>query len=121
MKKMILLSVLTASSLMAAKLTVAQGTVQAHTEVFGDSMINPGTSSITSHLTMEKDIESIKGSVDIGIAKLKSDNADRDEHMFQALESTKYPAATFTFKKIAKTSKGYIISGIWIFMVFKNL
>ena len=54
MKKMILLSVLTASSLMAAKLTVAQGTVQAHTEVFGDSMINPGTSSITSHLTMEK-------------------------------------------------------------------
>jgi polyisoprenoid-binding protein YceI len=112
MKKMILLSLLTASSLIAGKLTVVQGTVQAHTEVFGDSKINPKTHSITSHLTMKRGIGSIKGSVDISIAKLKSNNADRDENMFEVLESSKYPYATFTFKKIGKTSKGYVISGI---------
>ena len=112
MKKLILLSLLTASSLMAGKLTVVQGTVQAHTEVFGDSTINPKTNSISSHLTMEKGIESIKGSVDIGISKLKSDNEERDEHMVEALESKKYPGATYTFNTVTKTSKGYDISGI---------
>ena len=103
---------LTASSLMAGKLVVVQGTVQAHTEVFGDSTINPETHSITSHLSMNKGVGSLKGSVDIGVSKLKSDNTDRDEHMFKVLESSKYPSAKFTFKKIGKTTKGYAISGI---------
>jgi len=112
MKKLILLSLLTVSSLMAGKLTVIQGTVQAHTEVFGDSTINPKTNAISSHLTMNENIESIRGSIDVGISKLKSDNEERDEHMVEAIESKKYPSSTFTFNTVAKTSKGYDISGI---------
>jgi len=112
MKTSILLSFFTASWLMAGNLIVTQGSVQAHTEVFGDSTINPKTTSLTSHLRMGKSIESIKGTIDISINKLKSDNADRDEHMVEAIESVKYPLATYTFKKVKKASKGYTVNGI---------
>jgi len=112
MKKIILLSLLTASTLMARKLTVKQGVVHAHTEVFGDSSIDPKTSNITSNLTMNGDIQSITGSVKIDILKLKSDNSQRDEHMLEALEGANYPSATFTFKKIDKRANDYAISGI---------
>jgi polyisoprenoid-binding protein YceI len=112
MKKTLLLLLLTASSLLAGKLTVTQGIVHAHTEVFGDSSIDPKTTSITSHLTMSKGIESLKGSVVIGMTKLKSEKEGRDKNMFEALEIAKYTTSTFTFKKVEKTSKGYAISGI---------
>jgi len=115
MKKMILLSLFTATTLMAGKLTVSQGTVQAHTEVFGDSSINPATTGITSHLKMNKTIESLSGSVDVSINTLRSDNSSRDEHMDKALESKKYPVAHYRFKKVSKTTSGYKIDGVLSF------
>jgi len=112
MKKTLLLSLFAASSLMASSLIVTTGSVKAHTEVFGDSTIDPVTKSITSHLTMPKDIESISGSVDISVKKLKSDNETRDEHMVEAIASDKYPLAKYTFKSVTKTGNKYKIDGI---------
>ena len=113
MKKLIFLLLITLSTtLMAQKLVVNHGIVKAHTEVFGDSSINPATTGIISHLTMGKDITSIKGSVDVSILKLKSDNSDRDERMAEALESKSYPISTYTFSSVKKSSHGYLINGI---------
>ncbi len=116
MKTSLFLSSLFAASwLTAANLVVLHGNVKAHTEVFGDSEIDPVTTSITSHLTMENTIESISGSITVSVSALKSDNEDRDEHMVETLESTKYPEATYTFKNVLKTETGYTIEGIMYF------
>jgi len=115
MNKLILLPLLTLSTLMAQNLLVTQGTVKAHTEVFGDKNIEPSTHGIVSHLTMEKGISSIKGKVDISVIKLKSDNSDRDEHMVKALESKRYPLSTYTFRKVSKDARGYVIDGVLTF------
>lgn len=100
MKKTVLVSLLTFSTLFANSLVVKNGIVKAHTEVFGDSHIDPSTRAITSHLTMDKDINSISGAVDISIKKLKSDNAKRDKHMQKALQSNIYPLSHYTFTKV---------------------
>ena len=120
MKNALLFSMLTSSWLMAANLIVTQANVQAHTEVLGDSSINPHTTSLTSHLSVGKNIESLKGSIDISISKLKSDNSDRDEHMVEAIHSGKYPLATYTFKKVKKSATGYTVNGILNFHGVKN-
>ncbi|MBU1641778.1 YceI family protein [bacterium] len=111
MKASLLLPLFAASWLMAADLVVTQGTVKAHTEVFGDSAIDPVTTELTSHLKMDKGIDSISGSIDAYVNALKSDNKDRDEHMVETLESAKYPVATYTFDEVVKTDKGYTING----------
>ncbi len=117
MKKRLLLSSLAAmtTTLAAANLVVDRGIVQAHTEVFGDSHIDPATRGIVSHLKMKDTVESIEGSVDVSVLKLKSDNHSRDEHMVKALESEKYPISTYTFKHIAKHGNRYEIDGILYF------
>jgi polyisoprenoid-binding protein YceI len=97
---------------MAGNLMITQADVQAHTEVFGDSTINPRTTNLTSHLTMENKIESIRGAIDISMLDLKSDNADRDEHMAKSIESAKYTLATYTVKEVKKSAKGYSVNGI---------
>jgi polyisoprenoid-binding protein YceI len=112
MKFSLLLSLLSVSWLMAGNLVVSKGSVNAHTEVFGDSTINPSTENLTSHLTMNKSIETIKGTINISVQALKSDNAKRDEHMAEAIESTKYPLATYTFKNVTKDASGYKVDGI---------
>jgi len=105
---------------MGGILVVTEAKVQAHTEVFGDSSIDPTTTDLISHLSMEKSIESIKGSIDISIEKLKSDNSKRDEHMVESIESAKYPFATYTFKEVKKSSTGYTVNGILNFHGVKN-
>ena len=112
MKYALLLSLFAASTLMGGSLTLTNGSVKAHTEVFGDSTIDPMTTGITSHLTISQGIESIKGSVNISLKALKSDNEERDEHMFETIESGKYPLATYTFQEVTKAGTGYQINGI---------
>ena len=112
MKKLLVIGLLGMEMLCASALVTSNAVVKAHTEVFGDSTIDPETRSVTSHLRMPGGVESITGSVDVNILKLKSDNEKRDEHMVGALESKKYPVATYTFKKVAKQNNGYVIDGI---------
>jgi len=105
---------LSASAMLSASnLTFVKGSVLAHTSVFGDSSINPSSSHIISHLEMGKDITSLRGSVDVSLIDLKSDNSIRDEHMHEAIDTTKYTKTTYTIKKLIKNSAGrYNIEGI---------
>ncbi len=112
MKSSLLSLLLASSCLMAGNLAITQADVKAHTEVLGDSAINPKTTNLTSHLTMGNDIESIGGTIDISMLSLKSDNAKRDEHMAKSIESAKYALATYTFSKVKKSAAGYTVNGI---------
>ncbi|WP_353662259.1 YceI family protein [Hydrogenimonas sp. SS33] len=116
MKRMIFTILLAASGLFAANLSVEKGVVKAHTEVFGDSTIDPETRGLTSRLTMAGMPETIQGSVDISMTVLKSDNAKRDEHMMEAIEADRFPRATYTFEKVTKKrGDGYVVEGVLTF------
>jgi len=112
LKTFLLVLLFTFSPLFATNLVITHANVQAHTEVFGDSAINPTTTSLTSHLTMGKNIESIRGKIDISMLDLKSDKADRDKNMAESIESAKYTLATYTFKEVKKSTEGYTVNGV---------
>jgi len=115
MKKTLLFTLLFITTAFGKTLQVENGVVKAHTEVFGDSTIDPETHFLVSNLTIADDVTSIRGSIDASILKLKSDNEDRDEHMVKALESLKYPMARYEIKEILKKSRGYTINGVMEF------
>lgn len=99
-------------ALFAGELKLIEGSVKAHTEVFGDSTINPATNKVAVNLTMDNGIESIIGEVTINALDLVSDNKDRDVHMHETLESNGYPTISFKISNIKKTDEGYILGGI---------
>ena len=70
----------------ASSLVVQKGEIKAHTEVFGDSEINPTTKDVKADLTMENSIESIKGKIYFETLTLISDKKSRDEHMYELLQ-----------------------------------
>jgi polyisoprenoid-binding protein YceI len=106
------LALFASSVLFASNLTFLKGSVLAHTSVFGDSTINPATSHIISHLKIKKNITSLHGSVDVSLVDLKSDNAKRDAHMHEAIDTQKYTKATYTIDSLKQESTGkYTIYG----------
>ncbi len=107
----LLLGLMLASSLMASSLVFTKGEVKAHTEVFGDSSIDPMTSSISSRLTMDDNITTIRGEVDVSLVDLKSDNEGRDEHMQKVLDISKYAKTTFTIEDVKQVGTAYEVSG----------
>ena len=111
MKKLLVFMAIFAISVFANPLVFAQGAITAHTEVFGDSTIDPQTSNITSHLSIGDDISSLKGSVDVSLVALKSDNHGRDKHMQKAIEAMKYLKTTYTISNVKKVDDHYKIQG----------
>ena len=111
MRYLLLISLMLGASLLASSLVFVKGEVVAHTEVFGDSEINPKTSSIFSKLTIDDDITTIRGEVDISLIDLKSDNDDRDENMHEVLGSSTYTKTTFTIEDVKKTDSSYEVYG----------
>ncbi len=107
------LALLATSTLFSVNLTFSSGYVEAHTSVLGDNNINPKSSNITSHLTMDKgDVTTLKGSVDVSLVKFKSDNEERDEHMYKVLDVKKYAQTTYTITSVTKNTAGsYNIEG----------
>lgn len=115
MKKTLFALSLICSLASAKALIIEHGIVKAHTEVFGDSKINPQTNVIVSHLTMNNGIESIHGGIDVSVLKLKSDNTKRDKHMVKAIESEHFPIVHYTFEQITPDGDGYTIAGMLTF------
>lgn len=107
----LLLGLMLASSLIASSLVFSKGEVMAHTEVFGDSTIDPKTSSIESRLTIDGNITTIRGEVDVSLVDLKSDNSDRDEHMQEVLDVSKYTKTTFTIEDVKKVGTTFEVKG----------
>ncbi len=95
----------------ANNLTVQNGEIKAHTEVFGDSEINPTTKSVKADLTMENSIESIKGKIYFETLTLISDKKNRDEHMYELLQVEKFKTISFDIKSITKNESDYEIKG----------
>lgn len=105
MKKIVsLAAVLLAASAFAGNLTFESGSVKAHTEVFGDSTIDPVFKKATSKLSMDDALSSLRGSIEVSIGDFISDNKKRDANMYEAMESDKFPKASFEIKEVL--SKG---------------
>lgn len=112
MIKLSIAAVLLASSLSAGSLGYESGLIKAHTEVFGDSTIDPMSKKATSHLSMDASPTTLKGSMEVSLIDLFSDNKKRDEHMQEALESASFPKAVFDVKEVvAKGGDGYTLKG----------
>ena len=95
----------------ANNLTVQNGEIKAHTEVFGDSEINPTTKNVKADLTIENSIESIKGKIYFETLTLISDKKSRDEHMYELLQIEKFKTISFDIKNITKNETDYEIKG----------
>lgn len=96
----------------ASNLSVQNGEIIAHTEVFGDSQINPSTKDVKADLTMNDSIESIKGKIYFDTISLISDKKTRDEHMYELLQAEKFKTITFDIRSITKVDMDYEIKGV---------
>ncbi len=96
----------------ASELYLKDGQINAHTEVFGDSTIDPQTKKINVRLSKDKDIESIKGIFEIEALSLISDNEDRDKHMYEVLNAKLSPKISFDITSINKKEELYEIKGL---------
>lgn len=114
MKKIVsLAAVLLAASAFAGNLTFESGSIKAHTEVFGDSTIDPIAKKATSHLSMDAAPATLKGSIEVSMADLVSDNKKRDANMQETLESSAFPKAVFEVKEVvAKGGENVILKGM---------
>lgn len=112
MKKLSLLAVLACGMLYAGPLGFESGTIKAHTEVFGDSTIDPYTKKAVSHLSMETSPATLKGAFEVSALDLYSDNKKRDEHMQEVLESATFGKIIFDIKDaVAKGGDSYTLKG----------
>lgn len=112
MIKLSITAVLLAASVYAGNLGFESGSIKAHTEVFGDTTIDPMSKKATSHLSMDASAATLKGSIDVSMSDLFSDNKKRDEHMQEALESSLFPKAIFDLKEVvAKGGDSYTLKG----------
>ncbi|HEX5710803.1 MAG TPA: YceI family protein [Sulfuricurvum sp.] len=113
MKKAGLFVILLAASVCGGNLNFESGSIKAHTEVFGDSGIDPVAKRATSRLSMETSPATLKGTIEVFMSDLISDNKKRDLHMYEALESSSFPKAVFDVKEvIAKGGDRYILKGM---------
>ena len=96
----------------ASNLSVQNGEIIAHTEVFGDSQINPTTKDVKADLTMNDTIESLKGKIYFDTISLISDKKTRDEHMYELLQAEKFKTITFDIRSITKVDMDYEIKGV---------
>jgi len=115
-KKIIMMVLLAYGMLYAGPLGFESGTIKGHTEVFGDSVINPIAKKAVSHLSMEENPATLRGSIEVAMADFSSDNRKRDEHMQESFESSVFPKAVFEIKDVVtKGQDGYVLKGMMNF------
>ncbi len=113
MIKLSIAALLVAVSAYAGNLSFESGSIKAHTEVFGDSSIDPVFKKATSHLSMGETAASLRGSMEVSIADFISDNAKRDSNMRETMESDKFPKASFEIKEVvSKGGENVILKGV---------
>ena len=98
-------------ALNAANLNIQKGENIAHTEVFGDSQISPSTKEINTFLTIQKEVESIRGKIYFDTITLISQKRDRDSNMYELFNFQKYKNISFDISNIVKNENGYYING----------
>ena len=112
MKKISLLAIMACGFLYAGPLSFESGSIKAHTEVFGDSSIDPTAKKAVSRLSMEETATTLRGMMEVSMADLISDNKKRDTNMQETLESAMFPKAAFEIKDVvAKGGNNYVLKG----------
>lgn len=112
MRKISLLAIMACGFLYAGPLNFESGSIKAHTEVFGDSSIDPTAKKAVSRLWMEEAATTLRGAIEVSMADFISDNKKRDTNMQETLESDTFPKASFEIKDvIAKGGNNYLLKG----------
>jgi polyisoprenoid-binding protein YceI len=107
MFKILVTAFMLSGILSAGALTFTKGSIEAHTEVFGDSGINPSTTTITSNLLLGSNLTQLSGTISIPSMSLKSDNDGRDEHMHEAIHVDTEKLISVKLTKVQKTDALY--------------
>jgi len=100
------------SLLGAGTLSLEQGAILAHTQVLGDSSIDPGTSRLHASLSAAGDPATLRGTIWVRAKDLRSDNRKRDEHMYEAMEVSKYSKIRYRIRSVEKSGSSYRLKGI---------
>ena len=95
--------------LSAGTLTFTKGTINAHTDVFGDDTIDPFSTQITSHLTLGSDLAQLSGDISIPSISLASEHNGRDEHMHEAMHTEIEKLISVKLTKVEKSDALYKI------------
>ena len=112
--KKLLMSLLFSLPLLAGSLQLQSGSIQAHTEMMMDSEINPLNKSLQADISIEgSNIKTLSGKFWVDLNLFASDKKDRDEHMYESLESTKFTSATFSILNVEATAEAdtYTVNG----------
>ncbi len=96
----------------ASTLLLKEGDLTAQIDVTFKGLIDINTKELSSKLTMNDDVESIKGLVVLKSYSLKSDDKDRDSNMYELLQSKLYPFISFKFESIEKVGDNYVLNGL---------
>ena len=114
--KTLLLTLLLALPIMAGNLTLQKGFVQSHTEMLMDSKIDSVNKGLHVEVNIDgDDLTTIKGKFWLDVGLFVSDNADRDEHMDEATQATKFPLATYNLTSVTKSDTdkdAYTLHGV---------
>ena len=113
MKKKLLVLLLSLP-LLAGSLQLQSGSIKAHADMMMDSGINPLNNNLSAEINIQdENIQTLSGQFWIDLNSFASDKKDRDEHMYEALESLKFKLATFTIVSMDKTEEKdiYTING----------
>jgi len=102
---------LIASASFASELIFKNGYIQAHTEILGDSNINPRSTKIETKLSIDDTPQTLKGEISLDLFSLKSENDKRDEHMHEALKAKENKLVSFTIKEVTKVGDQYKLLG----------
>ncbi|MGZ8546643.1 MAG: YceI family protein [Sulfuricurvum sp.] len=112
MLKLSLVAVVLTAAVFGGNLSFESGAIRAHTEMALDKEIDPAAKRATSHLSMESTPLTLKGSIEVSMSDLISNNKKRDADMQEALESSLFPRAVFDVKEvIAKGDGHYLLKG----------
>ena len=95
----------------ASSLSVSNGSIKAHTEVFGDSEINPTTKEVKGELSIGDTITSLKGKIYFDTLSLISSKKDRDSNMYELLNAQKFKTVSFDISSVSQLNDSYLING----------
>ena len=122
MKKLLIVLFLSLP-IFAGNLVLSSGVINAHTEQMMDSTINPFSEKLEAQLSIDgSDITTLSGKFWVEMKSFISDNADRDEHMYETIKSEENVLATFNIISVVQTKEAdvYQIDGTLDFHGKKN-
>ena len=96
----------------ATKLEFIDGFAAAHTEMFGDSTIDPMSTNISADVSYDQSPDSLKGEIKVHLDTFFSDNTRRDNNMYETMQRDLYPHVSYHIISLTKTSgKLYKLKG----------